>query len=249
VPEAYQTYLTQLRADGLRIAARARQPGGLGAEVPDCPGWTVETLVGHLGRIYQYVLTSLSTGDQPVKGRYRETPEPGSDLVDWFDSGHLAVLDRLAGSGPDDPAWTWWPADHTSGFWARRMCHETLVHRMDADGALAFQVDVTPELALDGVDEVLTIFVGRPKRSTTRPTAGQVAVDVQSAGRTWRVVVDERDVTVTPEPVGSPDATAAGTPVDVLRWCWGRPPSRPLHTAGDATALDIVQAVMREASS
>jgi uncharacterized protein (TIGR03083 family) len=242
-------YLAQLRADGLRIAARARQPGALAAEVPDCPGWVLADLVGHLGRIYRLVLVALETGAAPGKGTFEVAPGGGVDPVDWFDAGHRALLARLSGFDPSTPTWTWWPADRSVGFWARRMCHETLVHRLDADGALTFQAGVTPELALDGVDEALRCFVARPERSSTRPAAGSTArVDVESGGRHWLIVVTADGVTVTPSADGNADARVSGDPVDVLRWSWGRRPYGHLDEAGQVSALRVVRAVIAEAS-
>jgi hypothetical protein len=47
----------------------------------------------------------------------------------------------LGRRGPDEPAWTFWPDDQTCAFWFRRMAHETVVHRVDAELAAG---EVTP---------------------------------------------------------------------------------------------------------
>jgi uncharacterized protein (TIGR03083 family) len=243
----YATYLAQLRADGLRIGSRARQTGALGADVPDCPGWTLADLVGHLGRIYRFVLAALATGQAPVEGGYEQIAPRGVELVDWFDAGHRSLLARLEGTSPPAATWTWWPADQSVAFWARRMCHETLVHRLDADGALEFHAGVTAELALDGVDEVLTRFVGRSELSKTRTTGVPVSADIVSGGRRWRVVVDQ-DVVAVGTAKGVADAEIAGAPLDMLRWSWGRPPYGAVATSGNAASLDLVRAVVVEAA-
>ncbi len=242
----YQTYLAQLRADGLRIGSRARQPGALTAGVPDCPGWQLTDLLTHLGRIYRFVVAGLELGRSPVEGSFEAAPASGVDPLDWFDAGHRALLTHLEDRGPEDPAWSWWPADQTHGFWARRMCHETLVHRLDADGALEFHAGVTPKMATDGIDEVLTRFVARPAKSTTR-VLEPVSVEVISGGRRWLVIVDQH-VAVTAGPHGHADATVFGEPIDVLRWSWGRAPFAELTIGGDPAALDVVRAVVTEAA-
>jgi uncharacterized protein (TIGR03083 family) len=243
----YATCLAQVRADGLRIGSRARQPGALGAEVPDCPGWTLADLMGHLGRIYRFVLAALATGQAPVDGGYQQVAPRGVQPIDWFDSGHRSLLAQLEGTSPDAATWTWWPADQSVAFWARRMCHETLVHRLDADGALEFHAGVTPELALDGVDEVLTRFVARPELSKTRATGVPVSVDVVSGGHHWRIVVDQNVVTVGAGE-GRADAEITGAPLDLLRWSWGRLPYGAVVTSGNAAALDVVRKVVVEAA-
>ena len=55
------------------------------------------------------------------------------------------------------------------GFWARRQCHETTMHAVDALAASLGraprpdEVWVDPELAGDGIDELLGGFLTRPR--------------------------------------------------------------------------------------
>ena len=55
-------------------------------------------------------------------------------------------------------------------FWARRQCHETTIHAVDALSASLGRYPVAAdaswigtELALDGIDELLTGFLPRPR--------------------------------------------------------------------------------------
>ncbi|MDR2986144.1 MAG: hypothetical protein LBV34_15010 [Nocardiopsaceae bacterium] len=44
------------------------------------------------------------------------------------------------------------------GFWLRRITHDTLVHRLDAELAVGSAVAVTPDLAADCVSDLLDLF-------------------------------------------------------------------------------------------
>ena len=43
----------------------------------------------------------------------------------------------------------------TLAFWARRMVHETMVHRVDAASAVGVEPELDPALAQDAIDELL----------------------------------------------------------------------------------------------
>jgi len=50
--------------------------------------------------------------------------------------------------------------DRTVGFWIKRMAQETVIYRIDAELATRQTVASVPdELALDGIDERLKVFV------------------------------------------------------------------------------------------
>jgi uncharacterized protein (TIGR03083 family) len=64
----------------------------------------------------------------------------------------------LRDADPAAPAWSW-GTDGTAGFWARRMAHETAVHRWDAESATGNQTPIPAALAVDGIDERLENLV------------------------------------------------------------------------------------------
>ena len=99
--------------------------------------------------------------------------------------------------------------------------HETTVHRWDAERALACTEPIDPQVAVDGIDEYLDVFVRtrgkqtliaplvlvstRPERAwTLSPSATPGRLDI-SNGRT----------------VGVPDGLA-GSPDKLLLMLWGR---------------------------
>ena len=51
----------------------------------------------------------------------------------------------------------------TTGAWARRMAHEALVHRVDAESVLGRPLAPAADgLAVDGINEILTWMAGDP---------------------------------------------------------------------------------------
>ena len=82
-------------------------------------------------------------------------------------------------------------------FWARRQCHETTIHSVDAPGRVAGPVPrrgghrITREIALDGIDELLTGFLTRSRvklRSEGRPG---LAITPHGAEQSWLVHVSD----------------------------------------------------------
>jgi uncharacterized protein (TIGR03083 family) len=131
--------------------------GDLAADVPTCPGWTVTDLARHTGTMHRWVtgiVETRATGRIPL-------PEPQSPWASadgwaqWLADGALPLLSALRLAGPLTPVWSWGPG-RTSGWWARRMLHETTVHRADAQFALGPGApDIDPVVAADGIDEFL----------------------------------------------------------------------------------------------
>ncbi|GAB7189979.1 maleylpyruvate isomerase family mycothiol-dependent enzyme [Kineococcus sp. NUM-3379] len=236
-------YLTALRADAARIGALT--PAAADRPVPGCPGWTVHDVVRHLGAVYRHKAASLRLGERAPEDEGADAPADPAALVDWF-GRQLADVLAVVDADPAAPAWSWWPQDATTGFWQRRMAQETLVHRIDVETAADPAVDpavdlaVDDDLAVDGVEEVLTAFlpVWLPLEGADAgvPADLDASVLVRTAGRAWQVRVrglhaEARET----DPAGAPPAGAVltGAPADVLLWAWGRAGTARLHVEGD----------------
>jgi uncharacterized protein (TIGR03083 family) len=218
----FDYYLDQVReqATALRAAAVAAGPR---AEVPTCPGWTVDSLVSHIARVHDRVVLALDAdpaGDPPRPSR---PPEDWDTLLTHWDERVDTMLAELARRGPDAPAWAF--GGHSgAAFWARRQAHETAIHRLDAEhaahGDAVPHLVFTPELAADGVDEVLTVMVtGHPAT-----VAGTVLVHAADAGRAWLVTLTEGErPEITPATEIDTDAAVVGTADAVYRALWKRP--------------------------
>ena len=81
--------------------------------------------------------------------------ESADGWAEWLVSGAVPLLAALRSAGPLTAVWSWGPG-RTSGWWARRMLHETVVHRADLELALGGDdAYVDPVVAADGIDEFL----------------------------------------------------------------------------------------------
>lgn len=155
--------------DETALLLDAADDAGYDADVPSCPTWTVTDLVLHLGRGQRQVAELVRRGSEtPVDIAEVAGTEPDRDptsLRAWLTQGAAELHQALAEAGEDRPTWTF-SADGTSMFWARRMAHEAVVHRMDAQLAAGGPLAVTcstPALHADGISEGLEL------QTTARP--------------------------------------------------------------------------------
>jgi uncharacterized protein (TIGR03083 family) len=211
---------------------------GLDAPVPSCPGWDVRALVGHLARTHRYHAAHLVRG--VTAPPTAPSPEPPEDVVPWFEEGVQVLLTALRTTDPQAPAWNWAPhTPQVASFWARRMALETAVHRWDAQAAHGGGQPFAPDVAVDGVDEVLWVHRVADWADEPVTVQGVVAVQLADTGTEHVVRVAPEGLTLA---AGAPDAVVQGSAGDVLLALWGR---RPLaeHVTGDqALARALVTA-------
>ena len=237
-------YLELLVADGTRLADIA--VGRLDEPVPTCPGWDVAEVVRHTGSVFNHKVACIQIGRQPEKGEWQAAPPTGSDLVDWYRAALAAIVQRLRSLSPSAPAYTWYPPEQDVAFWQRRMAQEAVVHRVDAETAAGQVLPVADDLAVDGVDEVLDVFL-RHGFSTKEAAAdpdldlsrhADRSVLVRTGPHAWHVAVaygEPEQVVLTR--TGSPaQATVSGEPSELLLWLWGRRPDSAVAIAGDPAA-------------
>jgi uncharacterized protein (TIGR03083 family) len=141
-------------------AARAAEELEPGSPVPSCPGWDVETLVGHLGGVHRWAAHLIATGSLAPE-RPSARPPGGAETIGWLREGAAELVALGRDKGPDAPAWNFAGHGATSAFWFRRMAHETAAHRWDLEAAAGTARPVPADLASDGIDELLTLMLPR----------------------------------------------------------------------------------------
>ncbi len=248
-------YLTYLENDYRRLAEVV--PGRLGAAVPSCPEWTVDDLVHHVGAVYLHKVECMRHNAPPKPWPPAGLPdEPASALLE---RAYAALVAEFAVREPSSPAYTWYPPDQTVGFWIRRMAQETVIHRIDGElGAGVESLTVPDELAVDGIDELLQLFVVWPSREWPEDFAealgagpGSLALTVSgpSSSSRWLVSWDASSgVTAALSDAGATaHAEISGTADAVLRWLWRRSDSG-VTIAGDKAQVAQMRQILHAAT-
>ena len=157
-------YLDQLTQNSERLADAA-SAAGVDAPVPSCPGWAVADLLQHCvgGDAWaRAIVEQAKAGSTDRVTRGEADPSlAGGALVEAFRSGAQALVDALRSVSSDTPVWTFSSTDRTAAFWQRRRSQETAVHRYDAELAAGTPTPIDAALAVDGIDEILTVFLPR----------------------------------------------------------------------------------------
>jgi len=245
-----ERYLELIRSGSARLSEMGET--GLDADVPCCPGWKVRDVLDHVAMVYQHKVACMRENARP-----EPWPRPeldGREPKEFLAASTDELLAELEARGPDAPAYTWWADDQTVGFWLRRMAQEVAVHCYDAELAHAATTPVDPELAVDGIDEVLRLMLGGPgweDYDTPHPVNATVAVE--SGGRTWLAEAGPDAVTVSGERYDGvdrpePAATVSGDPESLLLWLWGRRDHDAVTFGGDREVLREFRARLAEAT-
>ena len=224
-------------------AAAAADPT---APVPAAPGWDTTELLRHIGVIHARTSVILRTGtmERPTRENGMLPVAPDDGVIDWYrETLDELVADLRAVDDPDRPVWAFSPHHQRAGFWPRRMAQETTVHRVDAEQAVGLPVGpIEPEFAVDGIDEVLSVFVPALGARRSPGDGRTVHVHATDAEGEWLIRFDEDGVVVeTGHAKG--DAAVRGPAGELLLWLWGRLPLDRLELFGDRSAAEALREI------
>lgn len=199
----------------MTAAVRVADPA---AVVASCPGWTAADLTAHLTAVHRWALAALRDDGPPPYAEAAASPH------DYAVAG-AALVQRLQELPADAPCWTFDRSNATTGFWRRRQLQELSVHRWDLQ-----QHQLRPEVAADGVSEVVDFFLPRQLHAgrTTLPTGTLVLDD---GSRSWTLVAGT-----------GPRATVIAETAVLDLLLWGRRPLEDATVTGDATFARAVLA-------
>ena len=230
----------------LREVAADADPG---AAVPTCPDWAMADLLRHVAEVYLHKTECMRLGRDPDPW----PPEglAGEPPLELLDRSYAALTAEFAARRPEEHAFTWYGPDQSVGFWIRRMAQETVIHRVDAELAAGSQIAAIPDdLATDGIDELLAIFVqfGTTNWPEYFPELaaldGDRAVSVVTPQRSWRLRLTPTGARLA-EP--GPDhalVTVEGPAQEVLLSLWNRGGQGVTVTGDDETAVLLHQVVV-----
>lgn len=206
--------------------------------MPSCPGWNLGQLLRHLGGGHRWVETIVRTratqppSDEQVRDLSGYTDEDPAILDAWLADGAAQLADALRAAGPEAQMWTAVPGE-SPVFWARRMAHETVIHRADATLAVGDQFAVDEEVALDALDEWMELGPGRTLHLHATDTAPQAAaewlIDLTGDAIVWRRAHEKAAVAV------------RGPLTGLLLVVYRRQPARSegIEVLGDVQLLDF----------
>jgi uncharacterized protein (TIGR03083 family) len=217
--------------------------------IATCPDWTLRQLATHVGRAHRWAAEIVATrAAQMIAFRSvpdGRMPDDPAERGRWLTSGAALLIDALREAG-DARVWTF-DGLGPAGFWARRMAHETLVHRADAQLAAGDEVTMPAELAVDAIDEWLTVLTAAPAgqpdpRAEALPRGRTLHVHVTDSGLgqagEWLVSHAENGVTVRAGHGGG-DVAVTGQAADLLLVLLRRRPAdSAVQVFGDHGLLD-----------
>jgi uncharacterized protein (TIGR03083 family) len=242
-------YLSHIAAESARFAqALAGTPGE--AQVPTCPGWTVDDLLWHLGEVQWFWGTIVRDRVDGAAAEQLKPPRPVSraGLTAFYRSASRELLAALTSTPPGTQVWTW-AEDQSASFVRRRQAHEALIHRIDAELTAGDRTAMDPALSADGVDEALRIMHGGdiPAWGTFAPADdGTLEISAADTGDSWVVALgqiigtdpdtgqayDQPGIRVAAGPAAAAAARVTGTAADLDCWLWHRPTLASLSWSG-----------------
>ena len=234
-------YLDGVRDNARRFVEAVRQ-AGVDAPVPTCPEWTVADLARHQGRVFHWISATVETKAQEYVDRTPfEDEAQRADPLAFVEAGAEHALAVLEAADPDTPVWNWFDGGPgPARFWYRRMAHETVVHRADAESAAAGRIGTSrvepAELAADGIDEFLEFLGLRARGGSPPPLSGSYHFHTTDVPGEWVVAFDGDSVTIRREHAKA-DVAVRGPASDLELFLYNRRGSEGLEVFGDPAAV------------
>lgn len=210
-----------------------------GDPIPHIEGWTAGDVIGHTGWVARFIKLSLeaSTTNPPSRSSVSEPPLSDS-LLPWFSEARTDLLEAFENTDLDlaRPTFT---GPQTGRWWLRRFAHETAMHRWDAASASGSPVPIDPDLARDGIDEVLEVFASIRLDTDVLAGKGETihlhATDIDDGE--WMITLNSDGISVE-HGHAKGDVAARGPVSDLLLLLWSRIPPTRLEVFGDSTLLE-----------
>lgn len=220
----------------------------LSVPVPATPAWTLNQLLRHLGYahrwIEQLVRERIPDADRSLSKAHSVdgyAGETAAELVPWLTEGAELLAAAMREVSPDEPIAVLFPGEPGPKFWARRMAHETWVHRHDAFEALGLPFEVDPVLAADGLWEWMNVglrivHLRRPEFAELLGGGGTLAFEATDADASWHVDLTGAAPVAT-EGGGSGAVTVRGPAADLVLTLYRRKGPDGLEVSGDSALL------------
>lgn len=216
----------------------------LSDRVPSCPDWNVADLVWHLSEVQWF--WSRIVGELRLDPKFPDLERPADgELLPLFSEMSGQLLEALARQPDDALCWSWMDGQQDVAWVTRRQAHEALIHRADAELAIGQVPVLDADLAADGVDEFIDLFMdGYVEWATFTPSGrtidlvypeGSAALELGRFQGTSPSGKDyDMDAFGRAEP-GKGDVTVSGDASSMDLWLWNRGES--VEIVGDETLI------------
>ncbi|MFM8268537.1 MAG: maleylpyruvate isomerase family mycothiol-dependent enzyme [Ilumatobacteraceae bacterium] len=222
--------IAQVEIDGAALIDTCRRAAP-DLPIEACGGWTALDLMWHVAEAHGFFASIIerraTTPDWP------DRPDRPAEAVAVAEIARRE-LERLVTTMRAAPldAEVWCFGLRPVAVVARRMAHETSVHRYDATSAVGEGWEPTAEMASDGIDEFLALFGRRPRRDA-EVVGGSVHLHCTDVDGEWMVRPGADGHEVTREHAKG-DCALRGRSADLLLTLWRRRPLSSIEVLGDA---------------
>jgi uncharacterized protein (TIGR03083 family) len=233
----YEVHVDAIEQEAERIGELAER--GVKVAIRTTPGWDLEALLLHLAGTFQRGVTQLGSADQSVEVASED--ELAGTALACFEESRLALVSALREHDPADPCWNSVGEDLTVGFLARRLAHESAMHRIDAEVARGAGTTIDPELAADGIDERLFVVLSHHSEAGQIPDlGGSICLICSDRDAAWSIDASRGRFRVRAGR-GPADAAVVATASDLFCFSWSRPTIRPLQVTGRMAVVEAWQ--------
>jgi uncharacterized protein (TIGR03083 family) len=235
----YAELVAAVRREGEATIAAAKQGD---VPVPTCGDWTMSDLLRHVAEVYTWVahIVTERVTERPDRDAVPDDVDPVELLADRLDE----LVGALSATDAETPVWNWSDGPDVATFWARRMAHESAIHRNDAQRAHGVAQPIDAELAHDGLDELIDVIIPRVvERDELKPQAMTVSFVATDEGD-WHVRLDDNGIQRL-DVAKEPDVTVRGTASAMLLAAYGRVPWEILDIDGDTECLQSWTGLLR----
>ena len=245
-----EQYLIHLNADYQLLASAIPEAP---VDVPSCPGWTTKDLAKHMAHVYLGQAYVVETGSK-AENKEHLAPYPRTeDFLEFMSWGFDAITKALDINRPERATWSWHHCDKSVDFWFRRMAHETVIHRIDAEQAVCAVTKIDEALALDGVDEVLDflpLLGSLPEVPNIDFGIVSIVATTKSGSQVWDLQFTDKAATVSAADLANVAArlVISGDAEAMDLYLWGRidssDPRISITGDGEETFNQLMQVVV-----
>jgi uncharacterized protein (TIGR03083 family) len=214
------------------------------AKVPWSDRWTVATVARHVAGTHHVVADVVRGRPDADFGLFADLQAPPKDapeFVGWTRSGTASVLEQLSSVPADEECWSWFEPGRRVGWWARRMALEAVVHRWDTDAAQGKEFSIASDVASDGIDEYLDVFVAASRASSDAPAGPTMSFECSDRSDRWWLDLSGRGERAVSRQAGDASVRISGPAQQLLLALWGRIPlseAAGVEVSGDVGELD-----------